>query len=115
MKNHVFGWSFVAAVALACGCGSSSSSDSVSCYDVTGTGTSKTCSFESTTVSGVSCTAPAQPGSCPSTGLVGCCAMTVTSGGNSVGGGVCYYDESTAASEKSTCATNKGTWSTTAQ
>jgi hypothetical protein len=83
------------------------------CFDMTGTGSTATCSFASSTATGFTCTSPEKSGSCPSSGLVGCCGDTVTEGGFSTSSYACYYDSTTASEVKAACV-SPDKWTTSA-
>jgi hypothetical protein len=85
----------------------------VSCFEDTGTGSSEVCTSSSTTETGATCTGQ-QAGSCPSTGLVGCCVLTESSGGVSISAASCIYSSATEADEMTACSGTGGTWQTSA-
>jgi hypothetical protein len=134
MKGFILALSFASCVALAFapGCGSSSagsdtdsgsgSSGGSGCFEVSKTGSTQTCAFESSTVSGFSCSsvpsAKLASGSCPDTGLVGCCVTTDKTSVGSTVSAACYYDKTSASAVMGAC---KGSvagatleWTTTA-
>jgi hypothetical protein len=75
-------------------------------------GTSTICAF-AFAAQGEKCSAGTTAGSCPSSGLVGCCILTSGDGG-SVQVGNCYYDSAVAAEWEKLCVAPGESWSTTA-
>jgi hypothetical protein len=112
MNRIVLALSFASTLLLAfsAGCGSSSGSTGAGgCYETSGSGASMMC-IETNAANG-NCTSPAQSGTCPTSGLFGCC--TVTSDGESVA--TCVYSKNTETeAEMAACkgGGTSGTWST---
>jgi hypothetical protein len=77
------------------------------CYVVSGTGGAQQCFYTASTALGFTCSsAPpgSAPGSCPSSGLVGCCVGTqFTDGGEQDTTATCYYSSSDAADASAQC------------
>jgi hypothetical protein len=83
----------------------------VGCYNVSGSGTSETCTFTSSNGAGFSCTILTDfaPGSCPPAGLYGCCVETVPSdAGPEAIAGTCYYSASSGAAAAMACQSDAG-------
>lgn len=66
----------------------------VGCYSVSGSGASQQCAYSSSTAPGFSCASVAgsSAGSCPASGLYGCCVETLADAGAQVLSATCYYD-----------------------
>ena len=117
MKGSLFAVTVASALALAlaAGCGSGGGS-ATECSEANAA--SKSCAFASSTVSGYACTSPLKSGPCSSTGLIGCCVTTISSSGDTVTSGACYYSATLATPAKAACkgSTGGGTeaWTTTA-
>jgi hypothetical protein len=95
----------------AAGSGGSAGS-SVSCFETMTTGGGQ-CLFVVDTSHGFTCPINTEPGSCPSSGVVGCCVMPQP-GSHTETNGICYYQASQISSGKDTCATKSGSsWSAT--
>jgi hypothetical protein len=77
------------------------------CYVVSGTGGAQQCFYTASTAAGFTCSsAPpgSASGSCPSSGLVGCCVGTqFTDGGDQDTTATCYYSPSGAADASAQC------------
>ena len=118
MKGYILGLSLASCLALAfsAGCGSSGGSggSTTECFSVSGSGTSdEECGYSGSSLSGYACPATTKSGSCPSSGLIGCCGGSESSDGDTVISGICYYSSSVATMAKSACKSPE-TWSTTA-
>jgi hypothetical protein len=76
------------------------------CYAVSGSGTSEQCSYASGTTAGSACPITGgSPGSCPSSGLYGCCVETISEdGGGQLVDATCYYSSATGQPAASQCA-----------
>lgn len=76
------------------------------CYAVSGSGTSAQCTYASGTTAGFACPiTDGSPGSCPSSGLFGCCVETISEdGGGQLVDATCYYSSSTGQPAASQCA-----------
>ncbi len=77
-----------------------------SCYAVSGSGTSEQCSYASGATAGFACPITGgSPGSCPSSGLFGCCVETISEdGGGQLVDATCYYSSATGQPAASQCA-----------
>jgi len=86
-------------------------SASAGCFAVSGTGANAECNYSSTTVSGATCATGggSSVGSCPSTGLNGCCVETLSldGGGRNVTA-TCYYSATTGSAAATQCASDAG-------
>jgi len=103
------------AVVLAAGCGGSGNG----CYTVSGTGSTEVCAYVSSDTPGFTCSemganGTGTSGSCPSSGLVGCCVHNISAGGYNETTADCYYSAATAKTEMASCPTAGGTWQTSA-
>ncbi len=76
------------------------------CYAVSGSGTSEQCSYASGTTAGFACPITGgSPGSCPSSGLYGCCVEAISEdGGGQLVNATCYYSSGTGQPAASQCA-----------
>jgi hypothetical protein len=84
------------------------------CHELTAaSGTSpQTCVQDNSDTS--SCTGGTSSGQCPSSGLVGCCKTSVSTGLGTVYSAACYYDSASAATEQANCTGTDQSWSTKA-
>jgi hypothetical protein len=73
------------------------------CYTLSGSGSSKQCMFASTPDADAGCASGSTAGSCPSSGIFGCCVFTVD-GGPAITA-TCYYTENQSAAN--TCENNQ--------
>jgi hypothetical protein len=69
----------------------------VGCQTISGSGSTEQCSYSSSTAPGFACASVpgSTAGSCPSSGLYGCCVQTSTNDGAQAIAATCYYDAST--------------------
>lgn len=76
------------------------------CYAVSGSDASEQCSYASGTTAGFACPITGgSNGSCPSSGLYGCCVETISEdGGGQLVDATCYYSSSTGQPAASQCA-----------
>jgi hypothetical protein len=84
------------------------------CSTVSGSGSEESCIYSDDSL-GNTCTAPATSGSCPPSGLQGCCVAVTQVSGYTLTTATCIYDSSLVSGEMSECnktATSK--WQTTA-
>lgn len=78
----------------------------VGCYSISGNGSARQCSYSSATAGGLACSslAGSVAGSCPSSGLYGCCVATTPSdGGGPVTTATCYYSSTVGQPASSSC------------
>jgi len=83
------------------------------CHQMTGADASLSCDWTDQPVSAGSCPYTAS-GSCPSTGLVGCCVMKRVVGPSTFSSASCVYDAASAPSVMAACKNPGETWQTTA-
>ncbi|HEY5240027.1 MAG TPA: arylsulfotransferase family protein [Polyangiaceae bacterium] len=76
------------------------------CHAVSGSGASEHCSYASGTTAGFACPITGgSSGSCPSSGLFGCCVETISEdGGGQLVDATCYYSSATGQPAASQCA-----------
>jgi hypothetical protein len=84
------------------------------CHEVTAASGSspQTCAQDDSDTT--SCVGGTTSGKCPSSGLVGCCKTSVSTGIGTLYSAVCYYDAATAASAQSNCSGTDESWTTSA-
>lgn len=84
------------------------------CHETTAASgsTPQTCEQANSDVT--SCPNGLSSGSCPSSGLVGCCKTSVNTGVGTSTSASCYYDSATAASAQSACTGTDESWVTSA-
>ena len=84
---------------------SEAGSPATGCYTSSGAGSTKVCRYTLQTTAGYRCPsdAGATLGSCPSSGLQGCCVETLTGDGGATESAVCYYDATAAQSAAMQC------------
>jgi hypothetical protein len=130
MNRFAVALSFASCVALAFAAGCSSSSTTSGgnggsgggggggggCSKTTTAGTVKVCDSYSSNVPDFECSSEPgfASGSCPSSGLFGCCVTTTSDGSYSVTTASCYYDKTTGMTEMTDCTGAVGKWQTTA-
>jgi hypothetical protein len=78
----------------------------IQCFEILGSGPGETCGYSASTMP---CAAGTSPGTCPSSGLVGCCVDTLSSGVAAI----CYYAAAAASSAMALCTGSDQTWVTT--
>jgi len=96
------------------GKGDTGPAPAVQCFEVFGSGSGKTCGYSSSTSSSFSCTGGLEPGTCPSSGLVGCCVVTSSDAGVTEVAAICYYDTTSAAAAMGACTKPDEKWTTSA-
>lgn len=85
--------------------GGAASSGPVACYALSGSGSTQQCGYSSSTAPGFACASipGAVAGTCPSSGLYGCCLQTSANGGDQAVTATCYYAASTGQEASSEC------------
>jgi hypothetical protein len=81
-----------------------SSDAGMGCHAISGSGASEQCSFSSPSPSPCGSDGGSTTGSCPSTGLYGCCVETVSTDGGQGVVATCYYSAATGQPASSQCA-----------
>jgi hypothetical protein len=75
------------------------------CYAVSGSGATQQCSYSSSVAADAGCPiAGGSPGSCPSSGLYGCCVEVLSGDGGGQVTATCYYSSTTGQPAASQCA-----------
>ena len=85
--------------------GGAASSGPVACYALSGSESTQQCGYSSSTAPGFACASipGAVAGTCPSSGLYGCCLQTSANGGDQAVTATCYYAASTGQEASSEC------------
>jgi hypothetical protein len=84
----------------------------VQCYEIFTSG-SQVCAYSYSNAPGFKCTGGLMPGSCPSSGLFGCCVITGKDAGATSVAAVCYYSPDSGAISMSACTGSDEKWQTT--
>jgi hypothetical protein len=86
----------------------------VQCFQTFGSGGSELCGYSSSTMPGYKCPGGFSPGTCPSSGLFGCCVDTSMDAGVTAVGAVCYYSADAGTTAMGVCSSKPGeVWTTT--
>ncbi len=85
--------------------GGDASNAAVACHTVSGSDSTQQCAYSSSTAPGFTCASSpgAVAGTCPSSGLYGCCLETSTADGDQAVTATCYYAASTGQGASSEC------------